>query len=79
MKYTQKKPTGKNGGVRPGAGRKPKPEGEKAVTVSLSLPAQMHAKLSLFADSKGLTVNDAIREMITKSTRKISVKNPKEN
>ena len=70
---------GKNGGVRPGAGRKPKPASEKAVTVSLSLSPEMHAKLSYFAETKGVTVNDAIREMIAKTTRKISGKIPKEN
>jgi hypothetical protein len=70
---------GQNGGARPGAGRKPKPPGEKAVTVSLSMSPEMYQQLTRLAESKGLAITDTIRDIIAKNTRKISGKIAKEN
>ncbi|MDR1959978.1 MAG: ribbon-helix-helix domain-containing protein [Planctomycetaceae bacterium] len=60
----------RRGGARAGAGRpkgiyKPikQPE-QKAVTISLSMPGELHRQLKSKAEAAGITVNDAIREAI---------------
>ena len=68
---TEKK-KGQWGGNRPnqtgrpkGTGKPIKDPADKAKTVSLSLSADLHARLAECAETDGLTVNDAIREAIT--------------
>ena len=59
------------GGARLNSGRKMgtptgpyKDPADKAVTVSLSMPGEIHRKLTARAESEGKSVNDAIREAI---------------
>ena len=66
-----KSPKTQWGGPRENAGRKAgiptgpyKSPEEKAITVSLSMPGDLHRKLAARSESEGLTVNDAIREAI---------------
>lgn len=47
-------------------GRPAKDPADKAVTVSLSMPGDLHRKLKDRAEADGLTVNDAIRVAVAK-------------
>ena len=60
------KPTGR-GGYRPGAGRPPKPETEKAPRreqINLRLPHEMAEDLRQMAATAGVTISELIRELL---------------
>ena len=53
-----------HGGKRKGAGRPPK-EGGKAVTIAVTVPDDLAAKLDAFAEGKGWTRSKAVTEALT--------------
>ncbi len=60
-----------HGGAREGAGRKPKPEAERAAAfLNIRMTADLRAALDAYAAGKGLTTSAAVVALITRATRK---------
>jgi len=54
----------KNGGTRPNAGRKPKPESEKQVKLAVGIPAELNNKVKSIAKMRNMARHRVIRDSI---------------